>query len=296
MRRSLAVAGVLGMLVAGASHAGEFDRVEGDRLQRLLREDKLKPETGLGERDLLAIPPAFPDERSAFLVVKTDRGNFARLLVSPAFRKPANGEGDLVPIMRVDRFDTFEPGKLGSRTARGSNLFLFEGFQLDLDAGQVVPDNQGADLVVKPAGKGAVRLIPAGGASLYSAKTPVRPETPEAGPSPGPGVIPGDFGGRYLLNADGRWTGLLELKVADRQITGRFRSEANGTAYDVTGEVAAELPNRATFTVRFPRTEQEYEAFLWTEGKWALAGTFRMLDRPAGFFAVREGHTPEKGR
>ena len=73
------------------------------------------------------------------------------------------------------------------------------------------------------------------------------------------------------------------------QVTGRFRSEANGTAYPVTGQVLAESPQKARFTIKFPRTEQEYEAFLWTEGKNLMAGSFTMDDRTFGFFAVREG-------
>src|SRR5205807_620722 len=106
------------------------------------------------------------------------------------------------------------------------------------------------------------------------------------GPSPGRTVIPADFAGRFRLFADGRWTGLLELQVAsDRQVTGRFRSEANGTSYPVTGQVSAETPHKLVFTVKFPRSAQAYEAYLWTEGKTALAGTFTMLDRTFGFFA-----------
>jgi hypothetical protein len=90
---------------------------------------------------------------------------------------------------------------------------------------------------------------------------------------------------------------LLELIVSDdRQITGHFRSEPGGNSYSVRGEVASDPPNKLTFTIKFPRTEQEYEGFLWTEGKWGLAGTFTMLDRRFGFFAVREGAKLDLGR
>ena len=42
-------------------------------------------------------------------------------------------------------------------------------------------------------------------------------------------------------------------------------------------------------TVKFPRSEGEFEGYLWTDGKGAMAGTFRLLDRTFGFFALREG-------
>src|SRR5262249_60888076 len=103
--------------------------------------------------------------------------------------------------------------------------------------------------------------------------------------------------GRYRLLADGRWAGLLELKVGgDRVLTGRFRSESLGTSYPVQGEVSAEPPNKVEFTVKFPRAEQAYEGYLWSDGKWALAGTFRMQGRSYGFFAVREGVTLDPTR
>jgi hypothetical protein len=72
-------------------------------------------------------------------------------------------------------------------------------------------------------------------------------------------------------------------------VTGRFRSEANGTSYPVTGQVSEESPQKSQFTIQYPRTEQVYDAFLWTEGKNLMAGSFTMNDRAFGFFAVREG-------
>src|SRR4029077_16521256 len=98
------------------------------------------------------------------------------------------------------------------------------------------------------------------------------------------------FNGRYRLFANGQWSGMLTLQVAgDRTVTGRFRSDLNGTAYPVEGQVAADVPQKITFTVKYPRTKQEFEGLLWTEGKGAMAGTLTMLGRGFGFFAVREG-------
>jgi hypothetical protein len=49
------------------------------------------------------------------------------------------------------------------------------------------------------------------------------------------------------------------------------------------------VTNKLTLAVKFPRSRGEFEGYLWTDGKGAIAGTFRLNDRPFGFFAVREG-------
>ncbi len=223
-------------------------------------------------------------------MVKTASGNYTRVLASPALRKPSGAEGAAVPVVVLERFDTFEPGGSGSRLARGAGLVLFDGFQVDLDAGLVVPAGQGGDLEFVKQGEGGGTLKAVGGATLFTFSK-VLPRTAVAGgPSSGKAILPGDFNGRWKLSADGRWSGLLELAVDDeRQITGRFRSEANGTAYPVTGEVTPEAPQKAIFKVKFPRTTQEYAAYLFTEGKNELAGSFVMDERTFGFRATREG-------
>lgn len=294
------------VMVAPAT-AGEFDRLEGDALARISKDEHVKRHDRLTFAEIDALPAMLPDHRSAFLVVKTGQGNYARVLVTAGLRKPPEGEsgammkgeagkmagagqGGAVPVLVLERFDTFEPGKSGSRIARGAGLILFEGFQVDLDSGQVVPPGQGGDLTFRKEGDAPPALKPLGSAVIFTPTKPIAPATAAAGPSTGKSVLPGDFAGRFRLQADGRWSGLLELEVAaDRGLTGRFRSEANGTSYPVTGQVLAESPQKAQFTIKFPRVEQEYDAFLWTEGKNIMAGSFTMQDRSFGFYAVREG-------
>ena len=90
--------------------------------------------------------------------------------------------------------------------------------------------------------------------------------------------------------ANGQWSGTLVLAVDPAgAVTGHFRSDRNGSAYPVTGKVAAEVPQKIDFSIQFPRARQTYEGFLWTEGKNAIAGTLSMLDHPYSFIAVREG-------
>lgn len=288
--RCVTSSSIVVLLLSHAAGADEFGRLEAERLDALARRDDARAQARLTFGELEALPAVLRETRAAFLIARTDKGNLVRLLVTPALRKPSKEDGAPLPVLVLERFDTFEPGRVSSRVARGEGLLLFDGYQVDLDAGVVVPEGQGGDLTFRAAGEGGPRLEVLEGARLFSLSRPV-----EAGSS-GPRAEskgeprPADVAGRYRLYADGRWTGLLELRVdADRIISGQFRSEPNGTSYPVRGQVAPDDPAHATFSVTFPRSEQEYDARLWSSGKWALAGTFVMLDRTHGFFAVREG-------
>jgi len=280
--------------VLGASSAStrgdEFDRIEGDTLALVLKTNEATTHKRLSINQIHALPNIFADARSAFLVARTDQGNVARLLVAPAFRKQPSGQGKPIPVLVLERFDTFESGNLSTRLARGKDILLFEGFSFDLDSGQVVPEGQGGDLKFESVKEGP-GLLALGSAAIGTLnKAPATPKIPAAGPSPGRTVLPGDYAGRYRLFANGQWSGTLDLIVDSQgKVSGRFRSDLNGTSYEVEGQVDRESPPKAQFAIRFPRTRQEYEGLIWTEGKGAMAGTMRMLGRPYGFFSIREG-------
>ena len=286
---ALAICGMLGR----PGRADEFDRLEGPALAGVaddpatIRRDRLTLAEILGQVAVLA------GSRSPLVVVATDLGNAGCLLIAPAYRKPPGGAGEPVPILVLERFATFEmPGAL-TRLARGRDLILFDGFQVDLDTGQVVPDGQGGDLRFRADGPDGPRLEPIGDARLFTpTRSPIPTADPRSGPSAGRAVVPGDFSGRYRLYANGQWSGRLDLDVdASGAVAGRFRSDLHGEVYTVEGQAgaAAGATNRLRFTVALPRVRPEYEGYLWTEGKGAIAGTLTMLDRPFGFFAIREG-------
>ena len=83
------------------------------------------------------------------MIAKTDQGNLAKMLVSPGLRKlkPSEKDGRLVPVLILERFETIDAGDRRSFKARGKEVMLFDGFQYDLDAGQVVPEGLGGDIV-----------------------------------------------------------------------------------------------------------------------------------------------------
>jgi hypothetical protein len=174
---------------------------------------------------------------------------------------------------------------------------IYDGFQVDLDSGQVVPDGQVGDLVFRASGEGGPRVETIGPAKLFTlAKAPAFDDAKVPRPTPGRSVVPADFAGRYRLFANGQWSGTLELKVEARGVvTGKFRSDLHGTTYAVTGQVATDAPQKVHFAISFPRARQEFEGYLWGEGKGAMAGTVSLLERTFGFFAIREGarYAPE---
>ncbi|SIO66118.1 hypothetical protein SAMN05444166_7965 [Singulisphaera sp. GP187] len=284
---------LLGLLPADSTRGEEFDRIEGKTLAEIPTSKDVKPQSSLTIGEIDALTNVLRDSRSALLIVRTGQGNLARLLVSPALRKPATGSGPPLSVLTIERFDTFESGNLSTRLARGKEILLFVGFEFDLDSGQVVPEGQGGDLRFEPAGPGkeGSRLVALGDAKLYTLSKPLAPAVVDRSrPSLGRSVLSSDFAGRFRLFANGQWAGTLDLKVDPAGVvTGRFRSDLNGTSYAVSGQVAADVSHKISFTITYPRTRQDFEGLLWTEGKGALAGTLTMLDRAYGFFAVREG-------
>jgi biopolymer transport protein ExbD len=273
----------------------EFGRLEGGPFFELPQRRDAHSHTLLTFRDLEALPEVLRGERSALVLAQTDEGNLAKLLVSTGLRRIARegSEPKVVPVLVLERYETLDAGDHVSWKARGKDVTLFDGFQFDLDAGQVVPEHLGGDILFSIGGEQGPRLVALGRNRLYTFEKPVTapPLTPGR-PSSGRTVQPGDFAGRYRLIANGQWSGTLDLSVdSARTVSGHFRSDSSGSVYPVTGKVAAEPPREIRFEIQFPRARQSYQGLLWTEDKNAFAGTLTMLDHPYSFIAIREGAT-----
>jgi hypothetical protein len=227
-----------------------------------------------------------PDIAPAFVIVQTNQGRFSKLLVQAARQKVSADR--VVPILLVERYVTYKEGTDESVLAAGKNLYLFPGFRLSLDLGQVVPEELGGDLRFVADGD-KVYTEPVGKAKLYLVTRPL----PEAAPKKTPKFVIGDkfepryFNGTFRLYDDGRRSGKLTLKVEDGgDVTGAFVSDKDGEKYDVSGKVG--MPQHSIqFTIKYPRTEETFQGWLFTGDGKALTGTSRMLDHDAGFYAVR---------
>jgi hypothetical protein len=286
-----------------SARGDEFDRIDGEVLRSCLRTSGTRTHAALGFRELEALPSVLRDSRSALFLIKTDQGNLARLLVSPGFRKrpspdnpPGPGlRGSHVPLLFVERFEVFDGANPSSRLVRGKDLMLFGGFQVDLDTGQVVPEGLGGDLLFTARGQdegvvqgvGRVRL-----ATLE--RPPVLPPPAQGTPSGGRTVRPADVAGRFRLLANGQWSGRLDLAVdGSGGISGRFLSDASGSAFPVIGKLDPASSRKVQFSIQFPRTKQDYQGILWTEGKHVITGRMSMLDQDFGFLAIRDGYRLE---
>jgi hypothetical protein len=275
------------------SRADEFGRLEGAPLFDIPTSAGIRTPAALSYRDLEALPGVLAGERAAFVIVKSDLGNLSKILVSGGFKKltPADEGAASVPILILERFETIKASDRRSFSARGRGVTLFDGFQFDLDTGQVVPDGAGGDIRFTASGPSEPRLTTVGASRFYVLEKPlVLPAVGGGKPSSGRAVLPGDFRGRFDLVADGQWSGRLDLAVdAQGAVTGFFRSEKNGSTYPVSGKAGDGGPQRIRFEVRFPRANQSYDGLIWSEGKNVIAGTVTMLDHPYSFVAIREG-------
>ncbi len=274
---------------SGSAVFDDFDRIEDSLLLRLTDAASNRPHQSLSMEQVIAQPRVLRDSRSSLLLLRTNDGNLARMLISAGFRKSKENPEALLPIALIERFETFEMPGAKNRIASGRDLILFNGAELDLDLGQTVPEKQGGDLVFRTGEKSGVFHALDHAQLFVVAGLPDQANT-NPGASRGRTVVPNDFAGRFRLIANGQWSGMLELKVdSEHNINGSFRSDDTGTAYRVTGKAGANSPNRLELTIEFPRAHMNIEGRLWSEGKSVFSGSASLLDRTYGFAAVREG-------
>ena len=223
---------------------------------------------------------------AAFIVVKTNDNRYCKLLVQAAKHKVDDKRS--LPVLLVERFVTYQDGQERAIQASSKNIYLFAGFRLNLDVGQIVPEAAGGDLRFVVDGDKAY-LEALGEAKLYLVTKPL----PEAAPKKGEKVIVGEkfdpkyFNGIFELRDDGRRSGKLTLKVNEEGgVTGTYVSDKDGSTYDVRGHIG--VPQHSVeFTVRFPRIEQTFKGWLFTADAKAITGSSRLGEREAGFYAIR---------
>jgi hypothetical protein len=221
---------------------------------------------------------------SPCIVVRTAGGNLAKVLLSWGLRKTSDKP---VPVVMLDRYVTYDPQRGGQTAASGKNVMLFAGFGFDLDIGQVVPVEAGADVQFTEDRK----LAAVGETGIFALDGPVvAAESASGTPDPNDheGVLPRDFAGVWRLNADGRWLGALEL-AADEEgnLTGSYLSDETQSSYPAYGRVDADT-HRANLTIELNNSEQTFEAYLWTSDKSTMAGVTTLAERRFGFYATRE--------
>ena len=283
--RRLAMFVVL-VLSAGA-RAEQFDHYTYPVLAKAIAGGTLKEVKQMTGDEVGDATSALPDTSSAFLVVVTNDKRIAKLLVQPARQRL--GPDRQAPLLLVDKFTTFKGTTERAIQATGQVLHLYPTLRLSLDIGQVVPESIGGDLMVIAADKGGFIVKPVKDAKLYVVTKPI----PGVVPKKAPKFVPGEtfatrfFAGRYKLHDDGRRSGILKIEVNDAgEISGTFTSDKDGKEYDVQGKTGS--PKHAiAFSIKFPATTQTFTGHIFTGDGKAIAGTSKMLDREAAFYAVR---------
>jgi hypothetical protein len=285
MNRILTLSALL-LLLPSVARADAFDYYTNPILTKVPGADGVKEVTRLTPALLIDNDRVLPGITQAMIVIKTNEGRWSKLLVQVAGQKINNTR--TVPILLIDRLVTYKEGTEQTVQASAQNLSLFPGFRLSLDLGQVVPEDVGGDLRFVTADEKSY-AEPLGKAKLYLLTKPL----PEAAPKKSKKLVVGDkfepryLNGTYKLYDDGRRSGKLTLKLEeDGEITGSYISDKDGEKYEVKGKLS--MPQyHVEFTVKFPRTEQVFQGWLFTGDAKALTGSSRMLDREAGFYAVR---------
>ena len=165
--------------------ADAFDDYTNPLLIKAAASDAAKEMKQITSDDLLNNDRTLKGVDGTLLIVKTNDGRNAKLLVHAAGQK--TDAEHTVPTLYIDRFVTYKEGE--ERTVRGSgqNLALFPGFRFSLDMGQVVPEALGGDLRFVQNGD-KTWVEPVGKAKLYMLVKPL----PEAAPAKPDKVVIGE--------------------------------------------------------------------------------------------------------
>jgi hypothetical protein len=278
---------LLGLILSAAHvQADSFDHYTNEIL---LKVPKAKTATKVKQvtvTDMVKNSSALPGVSGTVIVVRTGEGRMSKLLVHPAEQKVGDKS---FPILLIERFTTYREGEEKTVQVEGKNLRVFKDFRVNLDIGQVVPDNVPADLRMIADGDD-VRVEPVGKAELYLITKHLPEATPKklARPEVGAAFEPRFFNGKYKLYDDGRRSGTLILKVADNgDVDGFYYSDKDGQKYEVNGKVGTNPKYAIQFKIVYPRTLQSFQGFMFSGDGRAMTGSSRLEEREAGFYAVR---------
>jgi hypothetical protein len=285
LRSCLAIAVVLA--AAALARADAFDNYTNPILAKIPASKSAEPVKQLTPAMMVQNSRVLPGITAAFVVVKTNEGRLAKLLVRPAAHKIS--ETDKLPIVLIERFVTFKEGEERTVVAAGHDVRLFAGFNFSLDIGQPVPPTLGGDIRFVVEG-GKQWLEPVGKAQMFLLTEHLR----EANPAKGAKVAIGEkfdpayFNGTYKLSSDGRRSGKLVLKLSanGKEVEGWYYSDKDGAKYEVSGTIG-NPKHLVEFAIQYPRTIETFRGMLFTGDGRAIAGTSRLQDREAGFYAVR---------
>lgn len=264
-----------------------FDSYSRPSLAKLIISDLVVHRKYVSTFDLAEHDRVLPKVSASFLVVRTNGNRLSKLQVVSGRQKL--GEDKFLPVLIVEKFLTFKDGEERAVASSGASLTLYPGFRLNLDLGQIVPEELPGDLVIRSHTTNLTAET-IGRAEMWQAvRSLPNPLPPLAGkPVPGEKFVSEHWNGSYLLHDDGRRSGSLEIKVdAQGEVSGAYYSAKDGAKYEVRGKIGP-APHSIQFGIRFPRSEQIYQGCIFTGDLGAIAGTSKFGDRETAFYAVRK--------
>jgi len=249
---------------------------------KFVKEVKVLTATQVGE-----LGEVLADSSATFLIVKTNDDRWSKLLVQPARQR--FGKDKQVPMLLIEKYVTFKESTERTVKAKGENVQIYPGTRLNLDIGQVVPEDLGGDLLVSADKETGFKITSLGAAKIYVLTKPV----PDVVPKKAEKLVVGAtfelryFIGKYKLYDDGRRSGTLNLEVNESgEVGGSFYSDRDGAKYDVVGTVGN--PRHAiNFQIKFPQVAHSFSGFLFTGNGKAICGSSKLQEREAGFYAER---------
>jgi hypothetical protein len=285
-RHPLVFAVLTVLTLSQKARADAFDNYTNPVLAKAAASQDVKEITQLTPEMIADNDRVVPGITGAVLIVQTNDGRFGKLIVQAARQKV--DATTAVPILLIERYVTYREGQERAVQASGQNVCLFDDFRLSLDIGQVVPQVLGGDLHFVVRGDKSF-TEPLGKAKLYL----VSKALPEAAPKKQNRVVvrepfePDYFNGTYKLYDDGRRSGTLKLQVAkDAEVTGSYYSDKDGQKYDVEGKIGT-AKHAIQFTIKFPRSRQSFQGWMFTGNGKALTGYSKIQEREAGYYALR---------
>jgi hypothetical protein len=301
------IASMLLVVATGRSDADHFDDHQLAALRKVESATIARKAHGFTLTDLAGLPKVVQGaQQSVLVIVRTDEGNWCKLLVRAGGLK-RKGSPQPRSFLHIERLTTYSADPRRGVLADKRDVYVLDGLAMDLDIGQIVSRGNGDDLgfgsdsgVAKtPAGdammegaaprlgalSGAVKA--AAGVDLFIPIAPlVSPSKAASRNRTSGAVTAADFAGKFRLDVDGRFTGVLQLNADQGTLVGRFSSEQTGAVYEVRGSVSSPS-HHAKLTIAFPRTDLRMDARLFTRGRTRIAGTATMEENGFGFVAER---------
>ncbi len=289
MLRKMVISLVFCLTSVHFSFGDQFDQYTQQMIKNAVENKQVKEVKEISTNELGEYIQLLNDTNGAILFVESNDHRWCKLLVHPARQKISSDKQ--IPKLLIEKCVTFKEGTEQAIHSSHQDISLFTGLRFQIDLTSVVPEALGGDLQVteNSKDKSMFTLKTIGNAKMYVLTKPLPlPKINQPKRTPGSPFEINDFNGNFDLKIDGRRFGELRLHVKENgEVTGSFTSQKDGRQYDVLGKIGT--PNHSiSLTIKYPQSTEELTGFMFTGDFTAIAGTAKLGEREAGFYATRK--------